>query len=154
MAGDSRKREEVFTITDVERRYALRELRNGRRSRRCGDRRKTPRYDLDGTEPIVIELHRQNGTASRMLAKPHNMGVLGLAFLNGTIVPLGARCVVHLADLEGREVGVPGKVVHCHIVCGRVQEVGVEFDSALEVANFVHETAPGRARLQPAGDCA
>lgn len=74
-------------------------------------------------------------------ALSHDISNGGLSFFYGVFIHPGTSCVAQLRTTDGERVLVPGKVVRCTFVQGRVHEVGVEFDAAVDAGMFSKEAA-------------
>ena len=100
---------------------------------------------LGYTEPgaIVAAIRpTENHDVTRYKVRPLNLSQSGAAFLHGASVFPGTPCSIQLLDRSGEARTVPGRVVRCRRVEGRVHEVGVRFDEGIELAAFIDvETA-------------
>ena len=117
----------------------LAELDAGVRSSAAGDRRAHRRLRYRG-RPVTIVLRQPGGSVDSFAVKPHNLGPGGLSFLHGTFVHTRSVCEITLRTVDQRDVAVPGRVVRCRLIRGRVHEVGVAFYRPIDVRRFVSET--------------
>lgn len=117
----------------------LAELDAEARSSAGGDRRAHRRLRYRG-RPVTIVLRQPGGGVGSFAVKPHNLGPGGLSFLHGTFVHTRSVCEVTLRTVDQRDVAVPGRVVRCRLIRGRVHEVGVAFYRPIDVRRFVPET--------------
>lgn len=60
-----------------------------------------------------------------------------MSMLHSAYVHIGQPCVVHLTRLDGSATPLVGKVVRCRHVRGLIHEVGVRFDAAISVRDYL-----------------
>jgi hypothetical protein len=98
------------------------------------------------SQGLTIRLHSQGGDSANVeyLVRPRNLSAGGMGFLHGCFVHPGTRCSINLVRLDGGVMRVAGAVVRCRCVSGRVHDVGVQFEEALAIEDFV---VPGGGRV-------
>lgn len=99
------------------------------------ERRNEPRDRYRATR-VPIVLHQPGGTQIACLACARNLSSLGIAVIHASFVHDGTRCWLLLTDHAGAITLVPGTVRHCVHVEGRLHEVGIEFDDAIDPEEF------------------
>jgi len=97
-----------------------------------GGRRAHHRQPYRG-RPVTVTLTQTGGTVTSFSVKPHNVSCGGISFLHGNFVHTGSTCRLTLRALDGTETEVAGRVVRCRLIRGRVHEVGVAFDSPIDL---------------------
>jgi hypothetical protein len=65
---------------------------------------------------------------------PVDLSPNGMAFLHCSFLYPGSTIVATLRALDGEQISVTGKVMRCEHVSGRVHEVGVKLDHAIDPA--------------------
>lgn len=100
-------------------------------------KRKQHRVDLSEFGRIVVELRPHGAEAACYVVVPVDLSEGGLAFLHGMFVYPGTACTARLRTRDGRTVGVLGKVARCTLVSGRIHEVGMKFESPVDLGLFV-----------------
>ena len=74
----------------------------------------------------------------------------GLCFFYGVFVYPETPCTPRLMTVDGEQVLVPAKTVRCSHIKGRIHEIGVRFNSPIDVSMFVSEAAAERDMLRDA----
>ena len=97
-------------------------------------RRSRPPY---ATRWIIAELHHPAGSRAKYLVRPRNISPEGIAFLHGNVCPPHSAAVVTLRAIDQQTVQAAGMVVRCQPVQGKVHEIAVRFDEAIELGMFV-----------------
>ncbi len=101
------------------------------------ERRKSPRASYQSVTRLAVLLeNEQMGRRTYALA-PRNLSCSGISILHGKFVYGGTGCVVGLQALDAQVVPVLAKVIWCRLIKGRVHELGVQFESPIELDEFV-----------------
>ena len=88
-----------------------------------------------------------SGLSTAYIVATRNLSAGGLSALHGGYVHAGTRCVVQLISTHSAWTIVPGTVVRCQYVQGKIHEVGIVFDNLIDPANFCPEAAKTRVLL-------
>jgi hypothetical protein len=115
------------------------------RSHRVAERM---RFQTGGGLPVTVFPRVGEPCAYRVW--PRNISAEGLAFLHGALIYPGSTCVLRLCGLNGRPVDQKGVIVRCDHVFGKFHDVGVMFELALELGQFVSTSAPRRDAAEDA----
>lgn len=127
---------DLLRLSDAEKRAALETLERRAMTESGRMSRMAPRHKLVDHERIIVELGQSDATL-RALVIPRDVSEGGVSFLHGVFVYSGTTCVTLLRTRDNETMLVPGKVVRCTHVAGRVHEVGVKFDHPIDVAPFL-----------------
>lgn len=98
-------------------------------------RRITYRHRLDAV------IRHPGGGGAKLKVSSRNLSTGGIAFLCEAFAHAGSGCTVTLITPENETVPVEGKVAHCHLVRGRIHEIGVRFEKPIPVGCFVDPEA-------------
>jgi CheY-like chemotaxis protein len=123
---------------------AVQEAAAKQRAARNRARRISYRHRLQ----TIIE-HPGGGTA-KLTVSSRNLSTGGVAFLCEGFIHPRSICTITLITPEKETIPVPGKVAHCHLVRGRVHEIGVRFDKPIAVGCFVAPESMSLSDLAPA----
>jgi CheY-like chemotaxis protein len=86
---------------------------------------------------VVMDVTQAGWAASRINVACRNLSRGGLSFLHSSYLHVGTRCVAHLPHRTLGDVRVAGKIVRCRHVVRHVHEVGVRFDEAVNLRDYV-----------------
>lgn len=84
-------------------------------------------------DDVLLKVYGDGMDARRFSVCGRNISSGGMAFLHGGFLHSGTRMQVCLVRLDGKVSKVSGRVVRCRHVAGRIHEVGMIFDSKIEV---------------------
>ncbi|MBN1345064.1 MAG: response regulator [Phycisphaerae bacterium] len=101
------------------------------------NRRREDRPPYRPEEGLRIQLFHAEGVKANLQVIPRNISRNGLAFLHGSYVHLGTKCITLLQTLDGRLLEVRGEVIRCTHYRGNVHEVAVQYDSTIDLEDFV-----------------
>jgi CheY-like chemotaxis protein/HPt (histidine-containing phosphotransfer) domain-containing protein len=73
----------------------------------------------------------------RYLVRPRNISAGGVGFFHGAYLYKGTYCEISLRTRKGEIVEQAGHVVHIRHIVGRIHEVGVAFETPLDVRQFI-----------------
>jgi len=82
--------------------------------------------------------------------RPLNISSTGIAFLHGAFVYPGTSCSVIARMTDGTPCQLTGHVVRCRMIHGRVHEIGVRFNEAIDLSELI-EGAANEEVEQPEG---
>lgn len=85
--------------------------------------------------PVLVE--HVGGASIRLDLACRNLSNSGAGFLHSRYIHPGTGCFVLLPRRDGRAVKIHARVVRCQHRSGIVHEVGVKFDDAIDVRDFV-----------------
>ncbi|MDX2116758.1 MAG: PilZ domain-containing protein [Planctomycetota bacterium] len=139
---------DFLRLNEQERRAALETIERRALSEPGRLSRREPRHRLLDVDRLTVDI----GTGSSVctaLVVPRDVSDGGLSFLHGVFIYSGTHILIQLKTRDGEQMLVPGKVVRCTHVVGRVHEVGVKFDRPIDVAPFVAFVPPERAGHAP-----
>jgi hypothetical protein len=109
--------------------------------------RKSERHHYEPATPPLVEL----SGAGSFVVVARNLSSGGMAFLHGGPVAAGTRCHVTLYDAEGAAHRIDGSILRCSKIAGRIHDLGVKFDSEVDVAPFLDMPRPAKAPARLAG---
>lgn len=124
-------------LSDSEYRQIVRELDADSKIRDQGERRSPERVPYRQTAGLRIELQPTDETIPTYLVQTRNISSRGIGFLFGRLARPRTMCVVQLTNRHGHITAIPGEVVHCRRVHEHVHEVGVRFNHAIDVTEFL-----------------
>jgi len=110
------------------------------------DRRRAARYPYMAGEPLVFQLE---GSSTKFVVRSRDLSAHGIGFLHGSFLYQGQGCTIALRTIDGEEVLVTGKIVHCRCVRGRIHVVGMLFDNPVEIENFIYLDEDGLGPTKP-----
>jgi CheY-like chemotaxis protein len=113
------------------------QLLRRRRQQASSDSRREPRFDYDASQGLIVEVFHPGGTHSNYLVKPRNLSTHGIGFLHGSFLHHGTECNVWIRSSAGELRRIEGTVARCQWICGRVHEIGVLFEEAIELKNYL-----------------
>lgn len=137
---------DALRLSDAQHDFLMEEMENGSAPRAGAEQRQSTRYRYVAREGLVVEL---DGATSRYVLRPRNLSATGISLLHGGFLYPGTGCRVLLPTLDGQEVFVPGRIVRCRSVHGRIHEVGVQFGMPIEIDMFI-DTQEARVKEAPA----
>jgi len=85
--------------------------------------------------------------AKKFYVVPRNLSECGIAFLHGGFVHHGSQVSVQLITLHGTWRDVDGDVATCRFISGKLHEIGVEFASHIEPAEYCIDAVNPRVLL-------
>lgn len=108
--------------------------------------RRSRRFRYVVPDGIIVQV---SGATTSYLVRPRNLSETGISFLHGSFLYPGTACSVTLKTIDGEQVLAGGRIVRCRCVRGRVHEVAVQFDSPIDIANFVRIDSAREIQKQP-----
>jgi len=140
---------DYLRLTEAERRAALETIERRSLAEPGRLNRREPRHRLVDLDRLVVDLGN-GASAISALVVPRDVSDGGLSFLHGVFVYSGTPVLVQLKTRDGEQMLVPGKVVRCTHVIGRVHELGVKFDRPIDVTPFIaHGAADSAGSASP-----
>jgi len=86
---------------------------------------------------IRVEIQHPGGAATVLSYVPRNISREGIGLLHSSFVYTGTRCTVYLPHPTRGLVPVSGTIMRCRHFRGKIHELGVRFDKAIDVKEFL-----------------
>jgi len=86
---------------------------------------------------VAAEITHPGGTITRLKLACRNLSKGGIGLLHGGFLHQGSLCRVWLPKLNGGTIEVQGVVTRCMHRRGAVHEIGVKFDKAIDLTQFI-----------------
>ena len=86
---------------------------------------------------LKLVLEHPGGSKAAFQVACRNLSRGGMGVLHNAYVHTGTACVLHLPQLDGHEVPLQSTIVRCTHMHGVVHELGVKFDEAIQINDFV-----------------
>lgn len=129
--------QDTLRLNDAQVREVM-DLLDKRGSRDTGAmKRFNRRFGYGASASVIVELEQPSGDTTTYKVVAHDLSSTGVGFLHGVYVHTGVVCTVELVALDRERIRVPGTVVRCELVKGRVHFVGVRFDQSIDLSMFV-----------------
>lgn len=128
---------DALRMSENERQELMAKLDRKAASFRGMEARLEDRLPYAASAGVMLTLQHPGGSIANYLVRPRNLSKCGVGFLHGNFVHVGSRCQVYLARLDGQREPITGTVVRCCHVQGLVHEVGVRFDSSIDLGGFL-----------------
>lgn len=124
----------IALLNDSEKKKVVEAIKH--RSTHSADRRKRSesRHDASRLPDITVEVRSPSGDVQTHTVPPVDLSPGGMAFLHCSFLYPGSAIAATLRTRDGEQMSVTGKVVRCEHVSGRVHEVGVKLDQAIDPA--------------------
>lgn len=122
----------IALLNDAEKKKVVEAIKH--RSTYSADRRKRAeaRHDASRLPDITIEVRGPSGDVQSHTVPPVDLSPNGMAFLHCSFLYPGSTICATLRTRDGEQMSVTGKVMRCEHVSGRVHEVGVKLDHAID----------------------
>lgn len=85
---------------------------------------------------VTLTLISENGSTIRTQVLARNLSRWGVALVHGRFVYPETRCEVKLPSAHGKDHVCNGTVVHARHIQGLIHELGVRFDSPIDLCDF------------------
>jgi len=144
---------DCIRMGDAERRLLYDALNRTERAERAlggNSKRQSERFVYYGHEIPFSIYENTTQQPHRFMALTRNLSATGISVLHGGFVYQDSECELMLRTVDGERVKIPGTVVHCRLVKGRVHELGVRFDDQIDPSCFVGDDAKGTEPDRPA----
>ena len=86
---------------------------------------------------FAIRIQHPGGTDGNFIGRTRDVSAGGVAFLHGSFLHMNTRCQVLLPGRDGRWLGLAGTVVRCRYIEGNVHEVGVQFQTPVDLSTVI-----------------
>lgn len=101
------------------------------------DRRRHQRQSLRISEGLETLFEGFDGQPVSCRVRPRNLSQGGIAFLHEAYVYPETRCTVVLISQMNQPLEVSGRVVGCRHITGKLHEIAVSFDRAIDPSDFI-----------------
>jgi hypothetical protein len=85
---------------------------------------------------IQLDIQHPGGTATTLRVASRNLSRSGIGLLHSTFIHAKSPCIVHLPGVDGQVRAVPGVMARCTHRGGRVHELGVRFDTQIDLRTY------------------
>lgn len=113
------------------------------RSHHTSSRRRHPRFRYRRRD-VKLKLSTA-GHGAELVVCSRNISECGLSILHTAPLTIGASCSLMIPKLDATPLAINAMVRSCHMIEGTIHEVGLEFEHAIDVAEFLDEQ--GRIRV-------
>lgn len=98
---------------------------------------------------LTVEFADASGGWTRYVVPSRNISRAGLSVLTNQYVYPKTRCLVHLLSIDNQRQAVPASVVRCRYLpgTGRLHEVGLRFETAVDLSQFYRGASECRILL-------
>jgi hypothetical protein len=103
--------------------------------------RQHPRVSYRKLAQIAVAIQLPDGQWAKYIVRSRNLSSGGIGFIHGAYVHTDSRCRIIIKNLHGRVVCLEGVVRHCQYLCGTAHDVGVQFDTPIELTDYT-EVSP------------
>lgn len=136
MEAASERYYDTLRLTDRQRQAMVRKLAKPRHQSVTRDDRSDERLAYN-TRPALVHMQHPGGSAMTYVVWPRDLSNTGMGFLHGSFCYDNTRLEIMLKKVDGGQVKVPARVVRCQLLKATVHEVGVQFDSPIQVHDFI-----------------
>jgi hypothetical protein len=133
---------DALRISDAERQSVLKELEDADTADPRATRRNSKRYPYSVPEGLILGIE---GATARFIVRPRDISTGGMSFLHGSFLHIGRACILVLKSISGERVLVSGRIVRARCVRGRVHEIGMQFDTPVDIDDFADARKPATA---------
>lgn len=85
---------------------------------------------------VQLDLQHPGGTTTTLRVASRNLSRSGVGLLHCSFIHANSHCVVHLPGVDGQMRQIPGVIARCTHRGGRVHEIGVRFESQIDMRTF------------------
>lgn len=129
-------RDEILRILGA---HSVRAAHGGGRGR---ERRSEPRRACGAYPVALLEIMHPHGYPGRYRTVVRDISTRGIGLLHGNFVYTGRQCRVTLKGRSGTLVTLAATLVRCQHVEGRVHELGLQFDTPINLDELELEPQP------------
>ncbi len=98
------------------------------------NKRRHERLAYRGRQVILYTKQTERDVA--FIVPTRNISRGGMSFLHGQMMHIGQQCVVDLAANDGNWLTVEGTVVRCRHIRGMIHEIGLKFNSLVNLEDL------------------
>lgn len=85
---------------------------------------------------VQLDIQHPGGTATTLRVATRNLSRSGVCLLHAAFLHSKSPCIVHLPGVDGQVRAVPGVIARCTHRGGRIHEVGVRFDTQIDLRTY------------------
>ena len=115
----------------------LKRMREEEAAHRATDRRVERRVEYRINGGLILQVRHPGGSVANYLIHTRNISRHGMGFLHGSFMYSGTPCVVTLRRADNSITTVQGEVRRCRLVTGKIHEVGIHFQTPIDVGDFI-----------------
>ena len=101
------------------------------------DKRLNRRFTYRQNPGLVLTIHQPDGNMTRYRVIPRDISASGLGLLVGTFVYTGNCCSIALQSIADGVKDIPGRIVRCVHIRGRLHEIAIQLDHEIDLAQFI-----------------
>ena len=136
---------DTLRISEEQRQQILAELDGNQLEQAVRNRREHERHCFQDPNGLLVVILHPGGNVVKYRVTPRNFSTAGVGFLHGNFLHTGTACLIAVRTRDGKALLVHGRVVRCSHVQDNVHEIGVQFDSPIEVDEICQAGASGSA---------
>jgi len=126
----------LLKLTPLETRKVLDEL-NRRGGGTGGSRQRRVRLPYENPD-VIIESDDGTGRVAKHRVQARNLSTRGISVIHGQFMHAKRACTLEMLTLDGRaSIRIPGRIERCRLVAGRIHEIGIVFDTLIDISMFV-----------------
>lgn len=126
----------IASLNEHEKRKVVEAFKNRSATASDGRPRSGWRSDALRLREVSVEVRGPSGDVQTHAVPLVDVASNAIAFLHGAFLYSGSGITATLRTRDGEQMAVTGKVARCEHVSGRVHEVGVEIDHAIDPTMF------------------
>lgn len=85
---------------------------------------------------IAVAIQQPNGNWAKYVVRSRDLSTGGFGFIHGAYVHTDSKCRLIIKNRDGKVVCLEGTVRHCDYLIGTAHDVGVQFDSPIDIKDF------------------
>lgn len=133
----STEKQHLDTLRISDREWRMMVSQMNRRPKGDGTEQREDERSLYTAQPLIrIDLTHPGGSPAKYLVRPNDLSAGGMSFLHGQFLYPGTVVEVELTDIDGETIFTPGEIVYCRLLRGMTHEVGIRFDSKIDLQHF------------------
>lgn len=105
--------------------------------------RRHKRIRYPSVAPMLLDVQRSGEGIVSYLVAPRDLSSSGMSLLTGMFIHPGTPCVVTLRSLNSEQLRIKAVIKRCRFVTLRLHELGIRFDSEVDLARFVVKPGDG-----------
>ena len=86
---------------------------------------------------VLIGVNHPGGNHARFLVRTRDISARGIGFFHGGYLHPGSRCYMLLGARDKGLVKIPGTIMRCEHLRGRIHQIGIRFDEVIDVNDFL-----------------